>query len=179
MTYENEKAGRVDEGLSNAGRADFWTFDAVEERLIEAMRLWWRSPGGGRWPFAGDGPWNLMTRETRAQAGAMAMMELWKIEQEERRLGGGERPPPLTRADMARRDEASEWLAFVPSADRELVVHALVQLAAGAKAVPWTKLKHRLGIRFGVHGLRKRYSRAITKVAQALNDGRSAVAAVG
>lgn len=145
----------------------FWTFDAVEERLIEAMRFWWRSPGGGSWPFAGDGPWHLVTRLARAGSAD----EVWRIEHDE--LKAADRRPvqlPLTRDDIARRDEASEWLAHVPPADRELVVAALVHLAAGAKPVPWTRLKHRLGIRFGADGLRKRYSRAVAGIAAALND---------
>jgi hypothetical protein len=62
MTYEHRIGGRVANGASDCGKDGFWTFDAVEERLIEAMRLWWRSPGGGRWPFASDAPWHLMTR---------------------------------------------------------------------------------------------------------------------
>ena len=36
------------------------TFDQVEEALIEAVRLWWQSPGGGASPYASDGPWDLI-----------------------------------------------------------------------------------------------------------------------
>lgn len=173
MTYESSATGRVGREGFRPGRdlsdSGFWTFEAVQERLVEAMHLWDRSPGGGRWPFAGDGPWQLITRRVRAAAGGLALMDLWRLEQDERRLGGGERPLPLTRSDIARRDEASEWLGFVPEADREIVVLALGCLARGAKHVPWLRLKHRLGIKFGADGLRKRYSRAITDIAEQLN----------
>jgi len=152
----------------------FWTFETVEERLVEAMLLWKRSPGGGHWPFAGDGPWSLITRETRASAGDLAMMDLWRIEQDERKLGGGERALPLTRADVARRDEASEWLAHVPERDRALVVLALGWLAKGEARVPWMRLKAALGVKFGANGLRMRYERAIAGVAMALNGGKRA-----
>jgi hypothetical protein len=33
-------------------------------------------PGGGRWPFAGDAPWQLMTRRTRIEAGGLKGREL-------------------------------------------------------------------------------------------------------
>lgn len=156
--------------------ASFWTFEAVEERLIEAIELWKRSPGGGLGPSTGNGyatdaPWQLLTRATRASAGDMAAMDLWRIEQEEAAKHGGQarRIMGLNAEEVARRDEASEWLRFVPLQDRTLVVLALHHLAAGASRVPWMRLKHALGIKFGADGLRKRYSRAITGIAVALD----------
>ena len=48
MTYRRASSGRVGDHPSGAGRVElgdgFWTFEAVEERMVEAMRLWWRSP---------------------------------------------------------------------------------------------------------------------------------------
>jgi hypothetical protein len=81
---------------SQTGKDGFWTFDAVQERLIEAMRLWWRSPGRRRWPFAGDAPWHLMTRKTRISAGMVKGMEMTRLLQEDdaeetRRWQGRER----------------------------------------------------------------------------------------
>jgi hypothetical protein len=153
---------------------DFWTFDAVEERLIEAMRLWWRSPGGGTWPFAADAPWHLMTRRTRVEAGGLKGRELQLHMQAEdadetRRWQGRERPGPLTRDEVGMRDEATEWLGFVPARDRKLVILVLVQKAAG-RTVSWLKLKPLMGVEFGADGLRKRYSRAVSGVTQRLNS---------
>ena len=45
---------------------EWWTFDLVREALVEVLDMWRRSPGDGRSPFATDGPWHLMTRETDA-----------------------------------------------------------------------------------------------------------------
>lgn len=166
MVYQ---AGRIAEHHSGNGSDGFWTFEAVRERLVEAMLLWMRSPGGGKWPFAGDGPWQLITRSVRATAGDVSDFELWRMEQDERKLGGGERPLPLTRAEVAVRDETSEWLRFVPERDRALVVLALTSLARGDKRVPWMRLKARMGVQWGAEGLKMRYRRSIAAIAKALN----------
>jgi hypothetical protein len=160
--------------LPQDGRNEFWTFDAVQERLIEAMRLWWRSPGGGRWPFAGDAPWHLMTRRTRIEAGDFKGRELQLREQaddaeEAKRWEGRDRKGPLSRDEVALRDEATEWLLWVPERDRRLVIIALTQLAAGHANPSWMKIKTMVGVEFGADGLRKRYSRAVSGVAQRLN----------
>lgn len=175
MTYVDDHKG---DDLSTAspanGEINFWTFDAVQERLVEALHLWERSPGGGRWPFAGDGPWQLITRKVRMAEGMVMGMDITRLLQEDddaetRQWLGRERRRSLSRDEVARRDEASEWLAFVPAEDRELVVLALGCLAKGAKHVPWMRLRKPLGVKFGADGLRKRYSRAITAIAVALN----------
>jgi hypothetical protein len=162
MRYGNSISGRVDAEASNAGRDGFWTFDMVEERLVEAMRYWWRSPDP----------------ERRFGLGGR-ISSLWRQVLEERALidargADGEtpepRPLPLSRGDIARRDEASEWLTHMPERDRHLVAVALGWLASGATQVPWRRIKHELGIKFGEDGLRKRYSRAIASVAAHLNS---------
>lgn len=177
MTYANRVGGRVEIGPSDCGRDDdygFWTFAAVEERLIEAMRLWWRSPGEGKWPFAADAPWQWMTRRTRLAEGMVKGMDITRLLQDDdaeetRRWQGRERPGPLTRDEIARRDEASEWLTWAPARDRRLVILALVMLAAGKPRVEWMRLKPLLGVEFGADGLRMRYSRAVTGIARRLN----------
>mgnify|MGYP003577860621 CR=1 FL=1 len=67
MNYGCGRSGRIEAEASTCGsvasEASFWTYERVEERLVETMRCWWRMPGGGRWPFAGDGPWHLARRE--------------------------------------------------------------------------------------------------------------------
>ncbi|KEZ00602.1 hypothetical protein AI27_17930 [Sphingomonas sp. BHC-A] len=135
--------------------SQFWKFDDVEARLVEAMEFQRRLPGGGGWPFASDGPWHLIVKDW------------WDWSAHE------ERPlptVPLTNAQIARMNEALGWVLLVPSSeDRRLIAMAVRNLATGRKSVPWTKLLKPMGVKHGAHGLRKRYSRAITCICNALN----------
>lgn len=165
--------------------AAFWTFEAVEDRLVEAMRFAWRDKSG-LWPFAGDGPWHLM----QAVAGDY-----------DARGGDMDAPPPmrvpLSRAERGRMDEAVGWLALVPAparpgarlavardgrgSDAHLVVLACRKLAAhrgegrdGSKRgqVRWMLLLRPMGLGKGAGALAKRYGRAITAIAVVLErDG--------
>ena len=151
--------------MANSGcdGADWWTFEAVQEALVEAVGLWRRSPGSGASPFATDGPWQWMVRE-----GAKGDYDA---------RGGFDtssdvplRPLPLTRDEVAKRDAVSEWLGFVGAAqDRKLVVMATEYLARGRQRVPWRTIKHRMGIKFGEGGLKKRYDKSLFAIAAALN----------
>lgn len=140
-----------------------WSFNMVRDELVEAMRLWRRSPGDGASPFATDGPWHLMLRDVN-------------VGDYDARGGDGTssdvalRPLPLTRDEVARRDAVSEWLRFIEKAeDRKLVVLAVGWLERGRTTVPWRKIRRVLGIPFGEHGLRKRYERAINAICIGLN----------
>lgn len=141
----------------------FWTFEMVKAELVETLVLWRRSPGGGRWPFAGDGPWHLIQRETMAgdydaRGGDLTSSDVPL------------RPLPLTCDEVERRDGRSEWLAHVEKPDdRRLVVIALAYLAGGRKTVPWRKIKHKFGIPFGEDGLRRRFERALRAICEGLN----------
>lgn len=139
------------------------TFREVEARLVEAMRLWRRSPGGGRWPFAGDGPWHLVRGDGSAQ-------EEWDRRYNDHRGGFQEKPRPLPLSidEVEERDRVSEWLRFVPERDRRLVVLALVQLANGAPHPKWSRIRLQLTEEIGARGLGQRYSRAITGIVRAL-----------
>lgn len=146
---------------SGATNGPFWTFEAVQERLVEAMTLWWRMPDRER--------------------GWMTIRAFWPEIMRHGHFGDGDgmvnhadhdarpRPLPLTRDQVAEMEEASEWLRFIPDRDRKLVALALLHLARGEKRVPWMELRAPLGVQFGADGLRKRYSRAISSIAQALN----------
>jgi hypothetical protein len=177
MAYDRESgSGHVSATVPVGGRVDFWTFEAVQDRLVEAMRLWWRSPGEGRWPFAADAPWHLMTRKTRIEAGGLKGRELQlhiqaEDAEETRRWQGRERSGPLSRDDVAIRDEATEWLGLVGDDSRKVVVAALQQLAAGRANIDWRRVKVALGIEIGTKGVYRRYARAITAIATALNAG--------
>lgn len=131
------------------------TWDDVERDLVEAFALWRRSPGGGRWPFASDGPWYLMTR---------------RLEDGDVPDDPDARPLPLTAQEVKRRDQASAWIETIPSdIDRRIVCLAVRALAGSHDAVPWTKLRRQMGTQITTDGLRKRYSRALAGICAALN----------
>tara|TARA_B100000678_G_C18163575_1_gene484135 strand:+ start:195 stop:626 length:432 start_codon:yes stop_codon:yes gene_type:complete len=129
------------------------SFAEVEDRLVEAMRLCWQDEGGA-WPFAGDGPWSLIRKEwwdwDARDAKALPRM-------------------PMSRAQMARRDEAVGWLALVAEKDRRLVVLAVRELAKGKSQVPWRDLLAPMGKVRGADGLRMRYGRALNKLSVRIN----------
>lgn len=146
----------------------FWTWQAVEDRLVDAMRHWWRSPDpDARFSLGGriSSAWQNYFPDRRDLA-------LWGVLADQ--VAAEPRPLPLSRADVERMTEASEWLRFVPEADRRLVVMALARLAAGDKTVPWLRIMRRLGQGHGSEGLRKRYSRALTAICHQLNGAKPA-----
>lgn len=156
--------GIVESRLTDRAVAEgIWTFAMVRDALVDTMLLWRRSPGDGVWPFASDAPWHLMVRETgkgdydaRGGDGVSSDVAI--------------RPLPLTREEVAARDERSAWLLHIPAEDdRRLVIMALTYLAAGRQRVPWRRIKRRLRVPFGEYGLRRRYERALSVICQALN----------
>lgn len=151
MRYEIEQAGSICEEASNAG--SILSFADIEARLIEAMQFCWQSEGG-RWPFASDGPWHLVTRELYGP----------DVDKD-----APLRKLPLTRVQVAARDEAIGWLALAPDADRRLIVLAVAELARGKARVPWRKLLREMGLSLGAGGLARRYSKAVTVMVQRVN----------
>jgi hypothetical protein len=154
------------------GSARYYSLTDVEEAMVEAARLWRRSPGGGRWPFASDGPWHLMTRATRAGSA----IDAWRVEIDEIALKPDPAPLPLTRAEIARRDEASAWLLLIAGEDdRRLVAMGLMMKARTGKRIDWVRMVAMVGGLTGVpattDGLRKRYNRALGAVARVLSSG--------
>lgn len=160
----------MDRAISDALASDLglWTPDMVQERMVEAVRAWWRSPGrvgpGSGGPYARDIPAALIIRETnmgdyddRGYLGTSSDVPL--------------RPASMTRAEVAARDVASDWMDYVPVDDRRLVGLALVALARGKASVPWMQLKREMGVVIGAGGLQRRYERALARVAAALNRG--------
>jgi hypothetical protein len=138
------------------------------------MRLWWRSPGEGRWPFAGDAPWHLMTRRTRLGEGLIKGMDITRLLQEDdaeetRRWQGRERRGPLSREEIARRDEATEWLTWIEADSRKVVVSACAQIAAGRTNIDWRRVRRSLGREMSRQGLYKRHAVAIHAIAKRLN----------
>ena len=118
-----------------------WSFEAVEQAMIDAVLLWRRSPGGGRWPFASDGPWHLLTRETRAG-------------DYDARGGDGDqadapRPLPLSRAEVEVRDSVSSWLEIVGERDRRLVALGIEEQARTGRRIDWMRMRGKMGVPLG------------------------------
>lgn len=150
-----------DELASNLG---YWTFETVEERMTEALRIWWRTPGrvgpSKGSPFASDIPAELIVAEDGDWGGDG--------------VDGASSDAPIrsaamTRVEVAERDTASDWMSFVPERDRKLVGVALGYLARDEPRVPWMRVKRDVGVDIGAGGLERRYSRAIAGIANKLN----------
>ncbi|QAY77911.1 hypothetical protein [Sphingosinicella sp. BN140058] len=162
MAYENFMTGRLREDASKSGS---FTFQQVEDRLVEAMDLWRRSPDRERGWLHVKACWPEVVRQG------------WRVntdgEHDEREAVQEPRRPRPTRAQIEAMVEASEWLLLAPEEDRRLVAAVLVCYARGMKKVPWMKIWDRFGRgRPGPDGLRMRYSRAITAIAKALGQNK-------
>lgn len=140
-------------------RPDHWTFELVQERMVEAVRYWWRHVRDGGSPFATDGPWHLVVPE-------------WQDWGAHDRAGERPRLLPLSREQIARMHEATEWTLWVAEKDRRLVALALRQLAAGRSRVSWRRLLRPMGVKRGADGLRMRYGRSLLRICEQLNSAK-------
>ena len=139
---------------------EWWTFDLVRDALVETVVLWRRSPGGGHWPFAGDGPWHLMSRDAQSDYDARGG-DLSEV---------APRPLPLTREEVDQRDRVSAWMMLVPAAaDRRLLSLCLHFHAMGYEQLPWARIMPLMGVTRGKDGLQKRYRLALRAIAEGLN----------
>lgn len=149
--------------LMDIEAVEWWTFDLVREALVEATVLWRRSPGEGRWPFASDGPWHLMSRDVAAgdydaRGGFNSSSDV------------AVRALPLSREECDQRDAVSEWMMLVPAAaDRRLLAVCLEFHARGYQQLPWAKIMRFMGVARGKDGLAKRYRSALRAIAEGLN----------
>ena len=131
----------------------------VQAALVEAIDLWRRTPAAIKLGMKTSGIWSQM---------------LQRIDPGDHDGRGGDmiaptpRPLPLSRDEVWRRDAITEWYLDIPKAeDRRLVAMAVAYLYRGYQRVPWLKIKHQMGIKFGAEGLRKRYGKAIFTICQA------------
>jgi hypothetical protein len=169
MAYHSEtQAADASTSLPTRGRVRF-SWQDVEDRLVEATENWRRSPDADA-RFSLGGRISSIWRQAWTDRIGMAL-----IEQLDLPAPDEPKPLPLSRSDVARMTEASEWMRFVPEADRRLVIMALSYLARGRSVVPWLVIWKKLGRgKPGPDGLRMRYSRALTAVCKALNSGGTA-----
>lgn len=162
MGYGQIDNGRV--GLDASGDGRLLSFDDVQERLVEAIRVVWRQPDRERGWLTVRAYWPDIQRHTafgdydeRGGDGVSSDVKL--------------RPAALTRREVADAEEALGWLDMIAPEDRKLVGLALTALAGGRRQVPWSRLLRPMGKTRGVDGLRRRYERAIGKVCRAVNGG--------
>lgn len=157
----------IDDGLLS--------FDEVEARLIEAMRVFrWGMRQGAA--FATDGPWSQMKLD---------WSERWAHSGEDVDGKGGNadriaaqalRSPRPDRTMISRAEEAGGWLVLCATdADRIVVVRALAQLAEGRSRIDWGKVVVGDPTAPGLRDRdRMRYSRSLTRITRGVNAARAA-----
>ncbi|WP_374649078.1 hypothetical protein [Rhizorhabdus sp.] len=143
----------------------FLDFEAVEERLLDAMRIVLRG---------GDREWRWL------HPSCQAVWREYRAEHDEPPVPGPLSTCAMTRAEVERAEEALGWVDASVEAglSRRIVGVALTQLALGDRArIEWPAVRARLG-RDGAglttDAIRKRYNRAITEIATRQNSRTSA-----
>jgi hypothetical protein len=151
----------ADAGASDGDAPVWWTFDAVQAALVDAHDLWRRSPRVGHRPLKSCWPNEMVQRidggDHDARGGDM--------------VAPAPRPLPLSRAEVARRDAVSAWVAaYVPGdVNRRVVWLATAQMAGGRASVSWVMVQRRVRLERGRGALARRYERAIGAIVAALN----------
>ena len=151
-TFSNAAKARNGELGGDLG----WTFDAVQERLVEA--------------------WAFLTRLPDREAGWLRVQATWPDVRRHHAFGdygdmdvdARPRLPGLSSGEVGRMEEALSWLQHVPERDRKLVGLALAQLQRIARP-EWVWIARRLGSVAEPDAYRMRYGRAITRICRALN----------
>jgi len=136
------------------------SFAEVEDRLVQAMLVYWRAPNRELGWMRVRAYWP----ETSAEAGDYDAR-------------GGDlrssdialRPAALTRAETSAAEQAFGWLDVVAVHDRKLIGLAIARLARGDSQVPWRQLLAPMGLASGADGLRMRYGRAMQRVVKRAN----------
>jgi hypothetical protein len=150
----------VNEGCDVGTPPTLWSFDMVQDALVEVHDLWRRSPRVGHRALKSCWPNEMVQRidggDHDARGGDMA--------------APAPAPLPLSRAEVARRDTVSAWAEHIPAAlNRRIMWLATAQLASGRTAVSWVRVQRRLRIERGRGGLARRYDRAVGVIVAALN----------
>ncbi len=120
-------------GLLETGQAGevqavhLWGIGSVEEALIACHDLWWRTPGGGRWPYAGDGPWHLIQGEAGDYAGDG---QDGVSSSAKPRIG-------LDLAEVAVRERVSVWVPTLENADERIIVREALPYRARDERPGW------------------------------------------
>lgn len=135
--------------------SEYWSFETVQDRLVEALLTCWRYPDRERGWQALRSAWPEITRD------------VWAGDYDARGGDGTSAPlvtAAMTRADVVEMEEAFGWLTTIDPEDRKLIGRAIVQLARGKREVSWVEMLGRMGLDHGADGLRMRYARAINAI---------------
>lgn len=139
---------------------DYWTFELVQERMIEAMGFLDRVTPSGYNPYATDGPWSQIRKE-------------WSdyVDRDERREALARERGGLRSAQVDRMEETLRWIELVKAKPglRKLVGVVLLQLLNGGSQPRWADVRKTLRTKQSAEVLRKTYSAAITTIAEKLN----------
>lgn len=149
------------------------SIDELEEAFVRVHSLWLRSPGGGRWPFAGDGPWHLAQAEvgdikgdwseTLLENEAGKLLAVRKIDSRAPRA-------PLDAREVSERDRVTAWLGLVGDEHlRKAIWLASEALHRGEGRVPWLGIARWIGWARTPNALRGRYRLALGAVLSELN----------
>src|SRR5690606_29648550 len=134
--------------------------DALQDAFVRCHELERRMPGEGRWPFAGDGPWNLIQGEQGDYAG----------DGQDGVSSSAAPHSPLDAAEVGEYQRIVGWMQMVDDpADRRMVWLATARLAAGEGRVPWTAVKRWIGSERSPDALVLRYRKALALVVCRLN----------
>jgi hypothetical protein len=164
----------LSENLPGADRGAIWTFDAVEERLVEAMQVLRRMPDRERGFLSSGGRaiWPQIVH---------TLEEILSAAPDD----GSIRPGPVMRREQADMEEALEWLGYVKEGPaRTIVGLALGQLASGSSRVSWNVvwaimerrgMTAEPGLKLTPDSLRMRYGRALNAICEKLNRAKSGI----
>ncbi len=141
--------------------------------MIGCHDLWWRSPGSGVSPFAGDGPWRLMLSEQGDMAGEVSttvldtgsrLIDVIKIDTSRRPRTA------LDGSEVAERDRVTAWLELLAEPlDRVIVHRATLSLWRGEPRPPWKEIKRAILWPKGLDALAFAYRRSLALIVCHLN----------
>lgn len=164
MTSPNSISGRISANASEDGSI---TFDGVQERLVEAWGFLRRMPDR-------EAGWLMDVRASsiyeRGQLSRQELWELYQIDSADYDRDALPRMPGLRSVEVDRMEQALGWMGWVDARDRKLVGIILGQLERGASRPAWASAAKVLGSTVEPDTLRKRYSRAITRIAAKLDN---------
>ncbi|MGE6693336.1 hypothetical protein ACQKE8_12935 [Sphingobium limneticum] len=144
--------------------SNWWTFQAVEERMEEAWRYLMRMPDG-------EAAW---LRSCSRSSMPAIMREARKGDTLETRPGRtGLRSAQVDLVELLLTGPEA-WINWVVPRDRSLVATVL-RLRGRKVGFDWRDVADSEGGLVGAEALRKRYSRAMTGIAVRLNGSRSAL----
>lgn len=131
------------------------TIEELQEAFVQAHELWRRSPGSGRWPFAGDGPWHLVQGEAGDYGGdgvdGVASSTAPRV--------------PLDAGEVSRRDRITAWLGMVEPERMRRVIHlATLQLYRDEGRPPWKAIAGWAGWEKTPDALALAYRRALAQL---------------